>query len=199
MARDGAGRRERRGHADHHHLGQADGRDHGHVAAVARDHDRNGERERHRQRTPSPITSASPGVPEHDGDPGHRDHHRRPCPAVELRLTQHHPAQQRGQHRRDRLGYGACATVVWLRATMKLPEAIAVEAATPTPAMPIERNAPTTLPRSVSHTQPEQRHHRESGTARQLRRRADVELTLEQACRRPGDGRQGNGQLAAPT
>jgi hypothetical protein len=55
------------------------------------------------------------------------------------------------------IGETACrkrtfATVEWLRATMKEPDAIAVQTATPRPAMPIERNAAIARPRSRTAT-----------------------------------------------
>src|SRR6478735_1533674 len=103
--------------------------------------------------TPSPITSASPGVPNMMATPETAitiAAHVRPVTGSRS-TTQPSNAASTGE-----IAWvnSTCATVVWLRATMKLPEAIAVEAATPTPAMPIERNAPTTLPRSVNHTRP---------------------------------------------
>ena len=45
-----------------------------------------------------------------------------------------------------------CATVVWLSATMKEPDAHATATANPIPATPTERHAATTRPRSVTAT-----------------------------------------------
>ncbi len=44
------------------------------------------------------------------------------------------------------------ATVVWLSAEMKLPDAVATHSATATPASPTDRNAWTTRPRSMTAT-----------------------------------------------
>ena len=55
------------------------------------------------------------------------------------------------------IGATACmnrtfATVAWLSATMNVPDATAVQPATASPAMPIERNASTGRPRLVTTT-----------------------------------------------
>jgi hypothetical protein len=44
------------------------------------------------------------------------------------------------------------ATVVWLSAAMKLPEAVATHSATATPASPIDRKDSTKRPRSTTAT-----------------------------------------------
>jgi hypothetical protein len=44
------------------------------------------------------------------------------------------------------------ATVVWLSAEMKLPDAVATHSATATPASPTDRNACMTRPRSTTAT-----------------------------------------------
>ncbi len=44
------------------------------------------------------------------------------------------------------------ATLVWLRAAMKVPEAVATQSATATPAIPMALNACTTRPRSAIAT-----------------------------------------------
>ena len=44
------------------------------------------------------------------------------------------------------------ATLVWLSAAMKLPEAVATHSATATPASPTDLNACTTRPRSTTAT-----------------------------------------------
>ena len=103
--------------------------------------------------TPSPITSALPGVPNMMATPASAitiAAHVRPVTASRS-TTQPSNAASTGE-----IAWvnSTWATLVWLRAMMKLPEAIAVHTPTPTPAMPIERNAPTTLPRSVRHRNP---------------------------------------------
>jgi hypothetical protein len=44
------------------------------------------------------------------------------------------------------------ATLVWLRAAMKLADAVATHSATATPASPTDLNASTTRPRSTTAT-----------------------------------------------
>ena len=101
------------------------------------------------------------------------------------------------------IGATACmkrtfATFAWLRATMKDPDATAVQTATPRPGSPIARTAATTPPRARHDDDAREEQEREDCTACELRRGVDRQLALEHARGRPGDRGEGDEELAAP-
>ena len=91
------------------------------------------------------------------------------------------------------------ATVVWLSATMKLAEATAVQPATASSARPIEVNAVTVPPPLREPDEGEQGNGREESSSRDLRRRSDRQLSLQDARARPGQRRKRHVHLAAAT
>ena len=150
-AADGRGMRERADDEDEQQLREADRRHHRDVAPVPRDHDAGGEGERHREREADPERAPLPGPPTISPTPRSAI----TMATAALAVIRSRSATQASSA--AAIGETACrkrtfATVEWLRATMKEPDAIEVQTATPRPASPIDRNTSTVRPRFVTAT-----------------------------------------------
>ena len=137
-----------------------------------------------------------PGAPDHHADAGERDHHRRPR-ARRDRLAQADPCEQRREHRRGRLQEEDArdGRVVERDDERRRRERRRDAHAEHGPAA-LAHLAGEAVPVPGEH-EDRQGHEGEERPAGHLRPQADVQLALEDAGGRPGDGGEGHVDLPA--